>query len=210
MQTPSRTYRSSLGTGKVLLYDRRSDEKCWRLTCELHGDSMSVPTLGDAKAMLLTGGKIEPSWCGACCAGDIGEEGHAEGICPPDCKVDHDAIYAEERKLLASERKVKDVKLKVMEACFPGIEVTAKKLLNHSKLFGSAGIQEIADMFGVVLPEGWDDSAKVIVRKVKQTKTRKQAAQDLIDMGHRWSIIEEVLDLPTSVSKRLREQLGAE
>lgn len=68
-----------------------------------------------------------------------GEECGPLSICPPDCAIDHDRVA----------REGFDPILTGMENM--GDAPTAKQLELHAQRYGSEGVQEIADAFGLTI-----------------------------------------------------------
>lgn len=115
-------------------------------------------------------------------------------ICPPNCKVNHDA------KQFSTKRRYLDT----VEGLPPA--PTTKDLEKHAKKFGPESVQEEADRSGNKVDlTGYESKKRIKPRR----ESRKVSAKKMLDEGTSWTIIEDVLDLPLSVSKRLKKELGA-
>lgn len=91
---------------------------------------------------------------------------------------------------------------------------TAKELERHARMFGVKNgkivpetlisVREVADMYGIAISIAKPPAAKRGPRKA----SRKEQAQQLLDLGHDWRVIENQLDLTRHQSLELADELG--
>lgn len=138
-------------------------------------------------------------------------------ICPPDCKVDHDAQYPNwMRGEMPEAPKQEVLPTKLVGVEVPGCkQLTVKSLMQHSRLYGKSNVLEIATLYGIEMPAAFEKMQEVPQRyarpskpKAKRTPLRDQALA-LMEKGHPWVVIEDTLNLSRPASMRLKEELVA-
>lgn len=214
-----KSYRNLQIKGEwVGLYPTEDEDQAadnpWSLICEVHSTVNVFRTLGEIKSRVMAGG-ITPEWCEECMEEQprlTGKEARAAQdatdqtlhICPPNCTIDHDA---ESRGAGSGP----DNHLDVEGAAHP----TVKSLSQHARLYGVEGVPETAAIFGLKLPQAILDLPEKGVRPGQKSKKnakrvpRAKQAQQLLDLGHPWRVIENTLDLTRKQSEDLRKELNA-
>lgn len=144
-------------------------------------------------------------------------------ICPPDCKVDHDAKYPDWvrgiAKTMVGPPKPK-FKLALVGIEVPGSPaLTAKSLMKHAMLYGRDGIEETAKIYEISLPAQFAAVPSKSLRvhkaqaRAKNSKMKDLSmadkARQLIELGHPWAAIEDVLNLSRAAGVELRKEVAA-
>lgn len=134
-------------------------------------------------------------------------------ICPPGCRVDHDAKYANRPRVKMVPRQPSKTpkQLALIGIACPGSETpTVKALMKHARMYGSHGVDDIARLHCLEMPPEFEQLPKrLAVRKSAKGVPRRTQAKNLLALGHSWTVIEDTLDLPRSVSSALRKELCA-